>query len=226
MRPVIKWDWPQVNGSNKQYSPYGTAKEDLITNLGPYCSFCGERGYFSALDVEHVQPKNYVEGGVKVYAHLEEDWNNFLLGCKNCNPIKGDKKVEPQTHLLPHLDNTFLCFEYLEGGLVRVNPALDNQTKVKAEATLELVGLDRCPGHPMLSDKDKRWFRRLEVWLKAERYLGKYRSGATDLEDVIEIARSNGFWSVWMTVFRDESVVRRALINEFPGTRRSCFDPE
>lgn len=224
MRPVNKVPWPQERGANKNYSPYGEAKDDLVENLGRYCSFCGEIGYYSALDVEHVQAKNYEENGVKIYEHLKEDWTNFLLGCKNCNPIKGKKKVETDTHTLPHVENTFMRFAYSEGGMVSVSNGLSPANRLKAVNTLNLVGLDRRPGKPNYSSKDKRWLRRMEVWFMAERYLDRFNNGLTDLDDLITIAKLSGFWSVWMTVFEGVSEVRQRLIKDFPGTCANCFD--
>lgn len=32
-------------------------------------------------------------------------------------------------------------------------------------------------------------------------------------------------WSVWYTVFCDDSGMRRRLLAAFPGTHTSCFDP-
>lgn len=222
MRPVEKQAWPLDDmGNRKVYSPYGTAKNDLIGNIGGYCSFCERRGYASALDVEHVQPKDLPQ-----YTSLIEDWNNFLLGCKNCNPIKGTKDVRLEEVVLPHLNNTFLAFEILEGGAIAVNPSLPGPTQQKVNALIDLVGLDREPGHPRYSHKDKRWEERFKAYNLAMRYLDKYETGAADTETIVDLASQNGFWSVWMTVFAGQQAVRRALINGFPGTCNTCFDTQ
>lgn len=224
MRPVDKWNWPGENGEPKQYSPYGTAKEELEDNLGSFCSYCEISSSYSGLDVEHVQPRGYIENGIRIYEHLEESWDNFLLSCKNCNSIKGKDKVEFDSHVLPHKANTFQSFKYLEGGLVVVNPDLSESEYQSAANTLNLLGLDRRPGHPEFSRKDKRWKDRLLVWLLAERYLERFLAHDTNLDDLIEIAHAKGFWSVWMTVFEAVPEVKTRLIQEFPGTCQSCFD--
>ena len=223
MRPVEKLNLKDDQGNPKEYSPYGSAKDDLMENIGPYCSFCGRKGYASALDVEHIQPKKYKENGVYIYAHLAKRWDNFLIGCKNCNPIKGNKNVTFDRFPMPDRDNTFLLFDYNHGS-VKVKEGLSDTDKQKAENMISLVGLDRRPGHPNYSPKDKRWKERLEQWDKAERYAAKYSEGRIDLEDLCDIISSNGYWSVWMTAFEGVSDVRIALIRAFSGTSTTCFD--
>jgi hypothetical protein len=77
MRPVEKGAWPTTLADptvQKTYSPYGTAKDDLIAALGEYCSFCEWEQPYSSLAVEHVQAKKYLDAaGVAVYAHLSEN---------------------------------------------------------------------------------------------------------------------------------------------------------
>lgn len=220
MRPLEKRPWPTDDqGAPKTYSPYGKAKDDLIDNLGPYCSFCEREGYYSALDVEHIQPK-----GLTQYAHLEENWDNFLLGCKNCNPIKGDKDVVLTDIFLPHQNNTVLIFEYLQGGLIQLSSHLTSTERKKAKRLMDLVGLDRRPGRPNYSTRDKRWQDRMNVYNLAERYLGKYENGTASEDVVVDLARASGFWSVWMCVFDQHAEVKNRLIAEFPGTCMHCFD--
>lgn len=80
MRPVERGSAPQI------YVKYGDAIEDLKSRLGSYCSYC-ERQVAASLAVEHVIPKN-------LHPELETEWNNFLLGCTNCNSVKSDRAVE------------------------------------------------------------------------------------------------------------------------------------
>lgn len=40
-----------------------------------------------------------------------------------------------------------------------------------------------------------------------------------EIEIIVEAARSTGFFSCWMEVFKNELVVKEALIHAFPGTR-------
>jgi len=45
-------------------------------------------------------------------------------------------------------------------------------------------------------------------------------------EQIIMTATSDGFFSVWMTVFSDEPQILLALIDKFPGTRKGCYDKQ
>lgn len=45
-------------------------------------------------------------------------------------------------------------------------------------------------------------------------------------EQIIMTATSDGFFSVWMTVFSDEPQILLALIDKFPGTRKECYDKQ
>lgn len=211
MRPVDK-AWYTDN--DETYRPYGNAKDDLIKALGPFCNFCERQGFSSALDVEHIENKHE-------FPSKQYHWSNFLLGCKNCNPIKGTKSVVNVP--LPHQNNTFVLFSYLESGLIMVNPAIDDGLKISAEKLIELVGLDRRPGHPNYSNKDKRWVERKRTWTLAKRYLTKFNQGRCDIETIKDLALANGFWSIWMDVFAEHEVIRRTLINSFTGTQTAYF---
>jgi uncharacterized protein (TIGR02646 family) len=217
MRPVERGLAPQI------YVQYGDAIEDLKSRLGSYCSYC-ERQVAASLAVEHVIPKS-------LRPELEQEWNNFLLGCTNCNSVKSDRAVEIQNFIWPDRDNTLLPFVYSNGGFVRLADNLNNEQKNKAQALLDLVGLQRhpAPGWVKPAKKDKRWQNREESWAKAERCRDLFENleqanGARDL--VLEVAKNNGFFSVWMTVFNDYPDIKRELIRLFPGTARSCFDPD
>ncbi len=211
MRPVDK----SLFTENKtKYNPYGSAKDDLILALGNFCSYCERRGYSSALDVEHIHEK-------QTHPTQKYLWSNFLLACKNCNSIKGTKPVN--NSLLPHLDNTFSVFSYLDSGLVVLNYNLTNPLKTKAENLLDVVGLDRIPGHNKYSTKDKRWQERKEAWELANRYLKKYTNSNCDIETIVDLALKSGFWSIWMTTFQDYKGVQEALINSFAGTNKYYF---
>lgn len=43
---------------------------------------------------------------------------------------------------------------------------------------------------------------------------------------IIDTALANGFFSVWMEVFRNEPIVLNALISRFPGTEKRYFDSD
>jgi hypothetical protein len=72
------------------------------------------------------------------------------LACGRCNgrDNKSNKVVDFSLIHFPHLNNTFLSFEYHEGGYVKVNPALAGISQTKAENLINLVGLDKIPGNP------------------------------------------------------------------------------
>ena len=182
MRPVNRGDWPKNDqGEQKKFHPYREARHDLRQKLGQYCSYC-ER-YWSNASIEHLLPKDY-------YPEYEEDWNNFLFACINCNSTKGikpcknnqktpNKNLSLEMYYWPDRDNTSYIFDYEEEGIIEVNPNLDDGQKKKAQETLALTGLDR---HALNlekppSDDDFRWVDRMETWgiaTRKEKQLKKY----------------------------------------------------
>jgi hypothetical protein len=167
--------------------------------------------------VEHVQPKS-------LYPQKEFDLDNFLLACSTCNgrDNKSNKNVVIGQCHLPHLNNTFLSLQYLDGGVVIVNPTLTGQSKINADNLLKLVGLDKSP--MTSSPTDKRWNKRQESWNLAITYLNKYVSGEIKVDCIIDLVKSRGHWSIWYTVFANYDQVLEKLISEFPGTAAGCFD--
>ena len=126
---------------------------------------------------------------------------------------------------MPHLNNTFLSFEYLPGGAIRVNQKLTDNSKIHAENLLKLVGLWKGKKDSLPSDN--RWKIRLESWNLALRYLVKYKNDKiNNFDSVLDLVKTGGMWSIWFTVFKDHDEVRKALIDEFPGTAKECFDPD
>ncbi len=213
MRPVDK---SIFKDNQSRYTPYGDAKPDLLKALGSFCSYCERKGFSSALDVEHIEDK-------KNNSQKENDWSNFLLACKNCNSIKGTKEVDFNKIFFPHIDNTFRILDYLESGLIVVANNISNGDKIKTKKLIDLIGLDRIPGHSDYSTKDERWEERKKCWEIATRYLKKFESNKTDCKTIIDLAKAYGFWSIWMSVFNRHSLVTQKLLNDFKGTRLSCF---
>lgn len=203
------------------YHPYSEAKNPLIANLGTYCSYCEEYRAEGDLHVEHIAAKG--KGGA------ESDWENFLLSCNVCNSVKGTK-AEPENvgeMVLPHVDNTYLCFLYDESGRVKVNPALPQETYALAKALYDRIGLGRYPGSEELpSERDFRWRHRFEAWISATRYLKQYQKDPTVKDSILQYVQKVGNWSVFFTVFKEIDEMRKALIEEFPGTSAVCFDAE
>jgi uncharacterized protein (TIGR02646 family) len=220
MRPIERGSCPiDTAGVTKEFREYQEARGDLITRLGEYCSFC-ETPLGASLAVEHMLPKKW-------HPHLEKDWNNFLLACTNCNSTKGYKKIVLADYYWPDRDNTFRAFIYLQGGIVRVNPNLTDFEQQQALKTLQLTGLDRMPGNDPAM-KDRRWLNRRKAWDIAERSLQNLKRNNTPSmrEQIVDTATTRGFWSVWMSVFRDDTDMLERFINAFEGTCRLCFDDQ
>ena len=213
MRPVDK-------GKNeKKFSHYPQARGDLIDRVGEYCSYC-EMRLEASLHVEHVQPKSFHPG-------LRCEWDNLLLACVHYNSAKGDRDIKIEDYLWPDKDNTFLAFIYDEGGRISVNPTLNNKQKECAGDLLDLTGLNKHPGSDKKSS-DKRWIYRKEAWERASRSLKRLNINNTEemRQEIVEHAYSKGYWSTWMTVFKDDKDMLKRLVERFPGTCKGCFDNE
>jgi uncharacterized protein (TIGR02646 family) len=224
MRPVKKWVHTDVAINpriNEFYNPFQSAKNDLERNIESYCSYCERPAQDDAVHVEHIQPK-----GLAQYVHLEFTWSNFLLACARCNGAdnKSNKDVIFGTVHLPNLNNTVISISYGEGGFIEVNSALQNQELANANALIDLVGLNKRPGHAEHLPKDKRWDRRREVWEIAKRNLAKYIQNTIDEHTILDLAKGYGFWSVWYNLFQDHIAVKQLLISSFRGTEVTCFD--
>ncbi len=218
MRPVVRGDVPtDQHGQAKQYGEYPQARRDLVGRLGDYCSYC-ERQLDADLAVEHVKPKRHNP------AH-QLDWNNFLLGCRNCNSIKGDTNVVLGEYYWPDQDNTAAMFEYSQGGVISISSLLMGDEVLRAQYTIGMTGLDRKPADdPEM--KDRRWEKRREVWGVAEASLADLRACHCDQmrQQIVRTAIGRGYFSVWMTVFALDSDMCRRFIEAFVGTDAHCFD--
>jgi uncharacterized protein (TIGR02646 family) len=223
MRPIEKWVYPSVLEPTLRanYNPWSEAKPLLEKNLGGYCSYCEKPSTDEGVHVEHVQPK-----AIGLYPLLKYTWSNFLLSCQRCNgpDNKGDKNVILNQIHLPHLNNTYKSLVYGTGGFVTVNPNLDAIEQSKAQALIDLVGLDKNPAHPLYLNGDKRWERRKTVWDIAQRYFIINQTTPIAPFIIVDLAKGHGFWSVWMEVFKDTENIRNALINDFHDyTYKECF---
>lgn len=216
MRPVERGPHPlDTAGHPVRMTAYQEAKSSLIARVGRYCAYC-EVQQSAALTIDHIEPRRHAP-------HRERDWDNLLLACVNCNGTKG---AQPPDVYLPDRDNTARAFRYGEAGLISPHPDLGPEQRDKARRTLKLLGLDKPPASDPRS-RDLRWLNRREAWDMARRNLGRWqrKRGDPDMRDsILELARSQGHWSVWMAVFEAEPEMRQALIEAFPGTCRSCFD--
>ena len=221
MRPVRKGK--PIHYADGQ--PYNKAVGDLAARLGTYCSYC-ERYISTGLEVEHIQPKS-----IAANKYLEFSWSNFLLSCKNCNATKLDKNPSLNDWLIPDRDNTAAAFLYLKDGVIGVAPKLAPLQKDAANRTLSMMGLNK-EVHQIVDELGNlvaldRRNQRLQAWLLAERYMHKWiRNPSADMAEIIEdIAKSSGFFSIWLTAFEFIPPIRQKLIDAFKGTESACFDP-
>lgn len=214
MRPVCKKEPEEIldgKGIKEDYKDHSEARSMLTCNLGRYCSYC--EVFIRDPQLEHIQPKS-------IHSALEYKWSNFLLACGLCNSKKSDKDVVLKEVHLPHLNNTYLSLCYKEAGVVIVNPTLDKISQQHAENLLKLVGFDGFDKQDSCSQ-----YRR-EIWDIAEICLRRYEAGEYQLDLLMEYIKAVGYWSVWFTVFKTHDEVRKALIEEFPGTAKECFDAD
>lgn len=223
MRPVERGSRPSnPDGTPKTYSSYANARRDLIDRMGQYCAYCNHK-LPASLAVEHVQPK-------ALEPELELEWDNFLLGCTNCNSIKGDKPVELTDFLWPDVHNTHLAYDYTPDGKVSIKPSISGKIKVKAQNLLDLVGIQKYPNEPTASDR--RCQNRKETFVKATAALLLYtqasaKGAADEFEDILGWwASDNGFFSIWMQIFNAHPSVKRKITAAFKGTAPNCFDEE
>ena len=221
MRPVSKGQLPYryTNGT-----PYGKAQAGLCARIGSYCSYC-ERLLDHGAEVEHIQPKSN-----PTHKALETQWSNFLLACKNCNSTKSKHDLGLDEWLIPDRDNTQAAFEYRRDGVIDVILGLHPATSSQAQMTLKLMRLNRKV-RKVVDEKGNlvaldRRTQRMQAWLLAERWEQKFTARpTTDNEDaIIDLAKTSGFFSVWMTAFVAYPKIRQRLIDTFRGTEKACFD--
>ncbi len=224
MRPVSRGPIPTDESGNEiNFNEYQDARGKLIERLGETCSYC-EMHLDSSLAVEHVKPKK-PEGSNENIQERELDWHNFLLACVNCNSTKSNKDVILDDYFWPDIDNTFRAFTYSEGGIITPSNELSLELQSKANATIKLTGLDN---HPLNNPKasDRRWINRREIWNIAVR--AKERLSRNDYDDfreqIVDTMTGHAYWSIWMTVFRDDSDMLNRFIKALAGTAEDCFD--
>ncbi len=185
MRPVERGAAP------KKYRQYGDAIGDLAARLGRYCSYC-ERRLPVSLAVEHMAPKD-------LHPDRELEWDNFLLGCTNCNSVKDTEDVADEDVLWPDQHNTILAIAYWRGGFVGTAAGLGADLERRARRLIDLVGLDRhgAAPYPAPAEKDNRWAQRDEIWAAAELCRSDFEAlGQTQaaLSLVVLAARGWGFF--------------------------------
>lgn len=206
MRPVVKGIAP------KTYTSYSQAKDDLRNAIGSYCSYC-EMNISNQPDIEHVVPKSKAPV-------LENDWNNFLLACKTCNTIKSIDNDTRSGYVFPDTHNTAYAYRYTQTTVI-VNTALNDEEQKLAQATLDLVKINR--EKDTSGRTDDRRVARVNEWNKALESLEDFVVCSTD-EMARQIGRSpSGFHSSWLEIFREHPKVKAEILKQVVGTDMSCY---
>lgn len=126
--------------------------------------------------------------------------------------------------------DTFHVFSY-EQSIPRLNEAYlttqDPVVRQRAENLFKLVQLDHVPR--CIKDKDRRNKCRNEA-MNCARISKQGLQSMANEEDrriyraqILLLAKFSGFFSVWMTIFHDDSETMKALIQAFPGTGTEIF---
>jgi hypothetical protein len=220
MRPVVRGPCPvDDDGNDVAFTHYQQARKALIQRLGEHCSYC-EMHLDSSLAVEHVQSKQ-PPGATQPLPERALSWDNFLLACTNCNSTKNNTDVMLVNYLWPDRDNTFTALVYSEGGKVS---AASGPQHAQANNTIKLVGLHKTPDTAEASDR--RWLNRREAWDMAQDSLRDLMCCDTPemRRQIVRTVKSNGYWSIWMTVFKDRPDVLSELVVALPGTNETFFD--
>ncbi len=217
MRPVEKGKAPVC-----KFIKYQDAERELEERLGAYCSYC-------ELPIKHVPEVEHIEA--KAAGGAPADWDNLLLSCKYCNTRKGTQVGggEKEQYLWPDVDDTFHPYTY-QDGIPQINEEfLCKQDEKYCECARNLFRLVKLDHVPSSREKDRRFMLRNEAynnainsregWLKIKDENDK----KSYLELMICLAQNTGFFSTWVEVFKNDPVVKNALIEGFPGTRRSVF---
>ena len=231
MRPVDRGGCPcDDKGNPVNFLPdYTLARGSLIERIGEYCSFCESR-IQAGLAVEHILPKR-PPGHDKDIPERVGDWDNFLLACVNCNSHKGTKEFPDKECMFPDRDDTFSAISYGEGGSLHPSPSLSETDRRRAENLLELAGLNARPTtkRERMRASDRRWQHRMDAWNRAKEMhkdIVNDSDNEHQINNIINSALDKGFWSIWMTVFKDIPKVREQLISRFPGTEKEYFQAE
>lgn len=221
MRPVDKGESPY-----ETISDYHDAEPFLNDRIGRYCSYC-------EIPIYHVPEIDHKEG--KYSGGELTKWGNLLYSCKYCNTRKSQKIKfgEKDKWIWPDEDNTFIAYTY-ENGYPKVNEKLlkESVPEVLERAWSLYDGVDLGFVPQKVTDKDKRWAKRMEVYGIAEECKNvwdklkttEYRE--TQINSIITLAKQVGFFSVWMSIFEQEKEIKLQLLQNFPGTAQECFDSD
>ena len=227
MRPLQRGRVPQVGRRAKKVAHYRDWRMDLINRLGNFCCYCN-MVLNDSPQVEHVAPKSR-------YPRRALHWKNMLLACGPCNIAKSNTHCSHKTHLLPDCHNTFLGFDHEvlatnrgPACVVKPRAGLSPDMCAKALSTIALCKLDLIKYNS--SATDLRWKYRWEALEFARAFREMYdeliclgRLPEVFYKLLSQAARSKGFFSVWMDVFKDAPLVIKTLLATFPGTNKAYF---
>lgn len=225
MRPIEKGAWPTKGATGvrlRVFNQWQRAIPHLEARTGKFCHLC-EMKVTNALAIEHIQPQLH-------FPLLSSDWDNFLLTCNYCNSHKlANIPTAPyrQTHYWPHLNNTLKTFDFTVAGVIVPNAThLTAPGDItRANNTIALYGLDKTT--TSTGSSDSRLIERLEALYFAIERLNEYTTGVNQsIPAIVDLAKTKGFFSVWLKVFDGVPAVRTALINcpDFHLATTNCFD--
>lgn len=215
MRSLQRNPWSKnSDGTPKAPVEYKSFLPDLKANFGGYCCYCETR--VRKPDIEHVAPKS-------LNPSQACDWNNLLLACPICNrDYKKNKNPSRNDYVWPDIDDTFDMYEYQGDGSMLVNQSSPKRND--AQNTINLMHLNA----PIGKNDEIRTIR-TEQWYIASELLEDYKNGAKttkQIERIVKNVVANGYWSVWMTVFKDYPEVTQKIADAFPGTLpKYCTPP-
>lgn len=223
MRPVKKGDWPLKSNSKTArllFNDWTRAIPHLRLSTGDYCHLC-EMRVTNAIAIEHIQPKEH-------FPALANDWNNFLLICNYCNSEKLD--TIPVTdyrinYIWPHLNNTILAFDMdLTTGFIIPRAGLTHEDTQRVRQLITLYGLNKVRNANGASDP--RYLERISALYLAVKRRIEYDRGQATVAAIVDMAKTKGFFTVWLKIFEDVPNVRAALIQcqEFKVPLNDCFD--
>jgi hypothetical protein len=231
MRPIDRGNWPTtVAGTRISVNNYRNWRGDQIDRIGSYCSFCNMT-LTDSPQVEHVIAQD-------IDAAQAFDWDNLLLACGACNRAKSNHPCPPTTHYLPTDHNTHLAFDFVvvkhprrpskRAAFVTWKGTPADQTM--ATNTIKLCKLAEETTRILPQFTDQRWDRRFQAYLAADIWRRLWEDSdrvKTDnfIEALLTVVKPTGFWSIWYDTFSDVQEIRKALVQQFPGTNLRCFDP-
>jgi hypothetical protein len=235
MRPLDKGFTPTTDdGDEIEQHDYANWRASLVSRIGYYCSYCNTP-LSHTLNVEHVVPKNPPPG---YEAGDPVGWDNMLLACVPCNNTKGNQPIAFKDYYFPEEHNTLIPFqivlhsEVAGAAIVQIQDNLNEVQKVKAQSSINLLGLDQLDLRERVVDL--RWKKRFDAITAVESAYYLFNIAKNNHPKEIEkiarmisyLAKPAGFFSLWFDQFKDEPSVIKALIENIPGTATTCFDSE